>query len=265
MSLALSTRSRHQPKLLADGQFICILDASLTLSGLALEVCAPLLRMDEEETLTVVAPFEFAMSAVDPPQSRRHAYELRPTAESFNERIARYTSSLKDLPNNLVEWSQSSLADTHGLESGERPWSEAFDLRKVIVIASRSGKVETSSPNIVVFVQHHVPCEPSETVADHFNALDGEQLGARGHEKASPLCPACSSSSRPSAIHISSPALFVTRTPASPSPNLRNASPQLSVTDLLGTREGIAATAKFIQRSGAFARPATLDVRDHDD
>ncbi|KZW02454.1 hypothetical protein EXIGLDRAFT_734581 [Exidia glandulosa HHB12029] len=46
---------------------------------------------------------------------------------------------------------------------------------------------------------------------------------------------------------------------------LRNASLQVSLTDLLGTREGIAAIAKFIQRSGAFARPATLDVRDHDD
>lgn len=43
---------------------------------------------------------------------------------------------------------------------------------------------------------------------------------------------------------------------------LRDVSPQLDVAHLLGTREGIAAVAKFTRRSGAFGRPAALDARD---
>lgn len=43
---------------------------------------------------------------------------------------------------------------------------------------------------------------------------------------------------------------------------LRDASPALSVTHLLGTHEGIAATAKFLRRSGAFGRPTTEGVED---
>ncbi|KZV94332.1 hypothetical protein EXIGLDRAFT_611830 [Exidia glandulosa HHB12029] len=40
---------------------------------------------------------------------------------------------------------------------------------------------------------------------------------------------------------------------------LRNASPELSVTHLLGTEAGVAATAKFLRRSRAFGRPTTAD------
>lgn len=38
---------------------------------------------------------------------------------------------------------------------------------------------------------------------------------------------------------------------------LRDVSPALSVTQLLGTREGIQATSIFLRRSGAFGRPTT--------
>ena len=40
---------------------------------------------------------------------------------------------------------------------------------------------------------------------------------------------------------------------------LRDASPELSIPDLLGTQDGIFATAKFLRKSGAFARPTTLE------
>jgi ribonuclease HI len=45
---------------------------------------------------------------------------------------------------------------------------------------------------------------------------------------------------------------------------LRAASLSLSIPNLLGTKEGIAATGAFIRKSGAFSRPATLDPVDHD-
>lgn len=41
---------------------------------------------------------------------------------------------------------------------------------------------------------------------------------------------------------------------------LRDVSPGLIISDLLGTREGISALAKFVRRSGAFGRPTTVGV-----
>lgn len=43
---------------------------------------------------------------------------------------------------------------------------------------------------------------------------------------------------------------------------LRDVSPGLSITDLLGTREGIVATSKFLRRSGAFGQPTTVRVEE---
>ncbi|KZW00227.1 hypothetical protein EXIGLDRAFT_797787 [Exidia glandulosa HHB12029] len=46
---------------------------------------------------------------------------------------------------------------------------------------------------------------------------------------------------------------------------LRDVSPMLIVADLLGTREGLKATAKFIRASGAFLKPAGEDAAPADD
>lgn len=121
--------------------------------------------------------------------------------ESFDERIARHIGNLKDLPTYIFSWSQRFLANSYVLQPGEL-WRDPFGFRKVIIAASRVGKVyaldstngnvswskllgtdarggvlepvrlfvlrtaaETSNPEVALIAQHHVPGVSSSSPA----------------------------------------------------------------------------------------------------